>query len=85
MNFYLFKLKVSDDASDEFPYHQRNGIITAESMEEALEVINRNYMEDPYRDVAITIQIVFFSNTDDNICYVDAPKYDRLKEFFDRG
>ena len=85
MNFYLFKLKVSDDASDEFSYRQRNDIITAESMEDALEVINRNYLEAPFGDSAITIQIMFFRDTDDNICYIDAPEYDRLKEFFDRG
>ena len=84
MNFYLFRLKASDYASDEFSC-QRNGIIAAESMEEALEIVNRNYLENPLGDSAITIQIMFLGGNNDNICYVDTPEYNRLKEFFDRG
>lgn len=85
MNFYLFRLRVSTGAGDKFFCYRRDGIVAAEDMEEALRIVGRNYSEDPSGDAAMTTEIVFLGGTDDNICYVSVPEYDRLKEFFDQG
>ena len=85
MNFYLFKLRVSGNADDKFFSYQRDGIVAAEDMEEAVRIVNRNYPEDPSGNEALTAQLMFLGGSDDNICYIDTPEYNRLKEFFDRG
>lgn len=85
MNFYLFKLKVSTGASDKSSCYQRDGIIAAETMEEAFDTINNSCLGDPLKGTAINLQLVFIGG-DGDICDIGAPEYDCLKEFFqDRG
>ena len=86
MNFYLFKLRAACGVNDRRFHYQRNGIIAAESMEEAFKTVSRSYSEDPLGDEAIITQIVFLRDDDgDNICYIDPVELDRLNEFFNSG
>lgn len=83
MNFYLFKLRVSTGASDKSSCYQRDGIIAAETMEEAFCTINNSCLEDPLKGTAINLQLVFIGGGgDDDICDIGTPEYDCLKEFF---
>lgn len=83
MNFYLFKLRVSSGADDKLFHYRRDGIIAANSMKEAIEIVTGSYSEDLLgNDEAVIAQIIFLGGDNDDVCIIDSVKLDRLNEFF---
>lgn len=84
MGFYLFKMEIFSGVNNR-SYYCHHGIIVADSLAEAFEIVSSSYSEDPLGDTTINAKVTFFKgdNDDCNICYISSTEFERLKVFFD--